>query len=65
LHTIAGRLAVNVLALKISGYPLKGWDKQQGLTVRPELVEGGRLSRSWFDRLTTNGLTLYCPALTG
>jgi len=38
-------------------------DTQQGLTVRPERVEGGRLSRSWVRQahheglnLTTNGL---------
>jgi len=47
-------------------------DKLLGLTVRPELVEachelvewGGRLSRSWFGKLTTNDLTSGCPGLS-
>jgi hypothetical protein len=34
-----------------------------GGTIALSLSKDGRLSRSWFDRLTTNGLTLNCNAI--
>jgi hypothetical protein len=46
----------NLIAL-----PLQKKPREQGNSV---FVKGGRLRRSWFDKLTTNALTSNCSALS-